>query len=68
MLLNLKKKFEWWDQQGDQIKESFLREAIWTGPLRKNSEGLSIRESNVNIGKEVCESMEYNAAAGGWEW
>lgn len=64
MLLNVKKGLEWWDQEGDQIKANFLREITWTGPLRENSEGLSIGEPSVNIGKEVCESMKYKVPDG----
>lgn len=36
--------------------------------LRENSEGLSIREPSVNIGKEVCESMEYKVPDGRCGW
>lgn len=43
----------------------FSKEGNMNRASRENTEGLSIREPSVNIGKEVCESMEYEVPAGG---
>ena len=60
MLWNTEKEIllEWWDPRGTQIKEKFLGEVTWTGPLRGNSEGGFIRGPSMSMGKEVCESVE----------